>query len=88
VLYGIAILTNPVGHVWREREACFTLIVASWEGDSLRSCRTGTSNVQVEAVLIDLDLSFQVVCLELPHISMQSNKLDTQNIGAGLDITW
>lgn len=77
---------DAVGHVRVERQAGLVRLVGAGEGHARGGGRTGASDVEVEAVEVNLDLAFQVLSLELLHVSVHRDELGTQDIVAGLDV--
>jgi hypothetical protein len=77
---------NAVRHVRVKREAWLVCLVGSRERNALRGRRPSADDVEVEAVQVNLNLAFEVLPLELLHISVHGNEFGSQDIVARLDI--
>jgi hypothetical protein len=88
VLNGLSRIRSAIRHVRVEGEAWLIGLVASGEGDTVRSRSSTAGDVEVEAMEVHLDLILESSLLELVHVSVQGNELSSQNIRTWLDVAW
>ena len=77
---------SAVRHVRVELEGGVVGFVGSGESNAFRSRRATSNDVEVEAVQVNLNLTFKCLLFELLHVSVQCDELGSQDIVAWFDV--
>jgi hypothetical protein len=84
---GLRTRLRTVRHEWLKRKRRVGGLVCSWEGDAFGRGRPSPSDLDVEAVGVELDAG-ESGGLEILHVAVEGDKLSSQDVSPRLDIAW